>query len=72
MYKRAVDFITEMYQDACWYDGPQPMTVEDAEYNLREYREDGIPVPPTVTPKLFAGVWNILYLKDTAQREVVA
>ena len=59
------EFITAMYCDACLYDGlPSEMTTEDAAYNLREYLADGIPVPVTVTPKLFAGLWNLLRARD--------
>ena len=63
----AVEFITGMYCDSCLYDGPQAMTEENAAHNLQQYREEGLQVPPTVTPRLFARVWNIYYKKDIAK-----
>lgn len=63
----AAEFIVGMYCDACTYDAPQPITEADAAYNIREYRADGIPIPPFVTPRLFAKVWNTLYERDIAR-----
>ena len=65
----AREFIELMYHDNCDYYGPQPMTIEDARYNLREYSADGIPVPPAVTPLLYTRYWNLLYMHDTNRKE---
>ena len=70
------EFTQIMYCAACETDGPQPMTIEEAAYNLQEYREEekrgyydgALAVPPMLTPKLFAAVWNSLYEHDTGIR----
>ena len=59
------EFAAYMSQENCWSNGPEPMSVEDAAYCLREYKADGIPVPVMLTAKLFAGIWNLLYARDT-------
>lgn len=63
-YMTPVEFVTYMYQEACWSYGPEPMSVDDAAYNLREYKADGIPVPSRITPAVFARIWNICYMRD--------
>ena len=40
-------------------EGREPMTVEDAAYNLREYRAEGWEdIPPDLTPEILAALWN--------------
>lgn len=64
------EFIEAMYRENALYNDPEQMAEEDAAYNIRCYREDGIPVPPTVTAKTFAYVWNRLYQIDTMSRKL--
>lgn len=59
----AMDYITSAFADAWSHEDPQPITPEEAASIISEWTADGIPCPPTVTPRLFAGVWNILYNK---------
>lgn len=67
------EFIESMYIDNCWSNGPEPMTEEDAAYNLECYRTvDDLDIPPTVTPKTFTFVWNRLYQIDMANRATTA
>lgn len=61
----AAEFTAAMYEDSCWSYGPEPMSIEDARYNLREYRADRIPVPARLTAKRFCQLWNLLYARDT-------
>ena len=62
------EFTQAFYQDCVWSYGPQPMTLDDARYNLRELRAEGYPVPKDITPRRYALLWNLLYLHD--MREV--
>ena len=71
-YMTPVEFVETMYQDSCWSYGPEPMSIDDAAYNLREYKADGIPVPPHMTPRVFARIWNICYMRDANRRAVEA
>jgi len=64
------EFTAAMYEDACWSYGPQPMTLDDATYNLREYRADRIPVPRKLTAKRFCDLWNLLYTRDTMEDDL--
>lgn len=66
-----VEFVEMMYDDARLYCDPEPMTVTDAAYNIREYKADGIPVPPGVTPRTYTRIWNICYMRDKARKAVV-
>lgn len=67
-----VEFVTSMYEDACWSYGPEPMTIDDAAYNLKAYKDDEIPVPPRLTPRTFAKIWNICYMRDISRKAVQA
>lgn len=59
-----MDFITSVFCDA-WStsDDPGPMTPALAAYTMREWEKERLTPPPTVTPVLFSGVWNILRKK---------
>ena len=37
---------------------PEPMTIEDAEYNLQEYRAAGMDLPAGITARKLAAEWN--------------
>lgn len=59
------EFIAAMYENNCWSNGPEPMTEDDAAYNLDCYRTvDKLDIPRTVTPHTFCAVWNLLYKRD--------
>ena len=60
----AADFTFDQYQDSCWSYGPQPMTLDDARYNLREYRAEGRNIPDDITPDRFCRLWNLFYARD--------
>lgn len=64
-YMTGAEFIQYMYEDNCLYSGPEPMTEDEAAYNLDCYRTiDKLDVPATVTPKIFTAIWNLLYKRD--------
>lgn len=68
----AADFTFDLYQDCCWSYGPQPMTHDDAAYNLREYRAEGLPVPDGLTAERFCDLWNLFFARDTMETEAIA
>jgi len=62
------DFVQAMYEDACWSNGPETMTEEDAAYNLDCYHTvDHLDIPARLTPRLFAAIWNLFYTRDVRQ-----
>ena len=58
------EFILGAYCDAVTFDDPRTITTEEAAYTIEQWRLEGIQVPATVTPALFARVWNIYAEKD--------
>ena len=68
-YETGAQFVAAMYEDNCWSNGPEPMTEEDAVYNLDCYRTVyRLEIPPTVTPRRFCAIWNLLYMRDMWRR----
>lgn len=59
------EFIISMFCDDWTFNDPHPITEEEAAYNIKCYKEEGLPVPVSVTPVLFARVWNLQYQKVT-------
>jgi len=53
------EFILAAYCDEATYNEPQPITPEEAAVTIAAWKEEGFPVPVSVTPLLFARVWNI-------------
>ena len=52
-------FVEDLFRDAETYGACTPMTVEEAAYNLEQYREEKMKVP-YITPEKFAEQWNEL------------
>lgn len=50
-------FVAGIYLAAT--EGREPMTVEDAAYNLREWQAEGVEdIPADLTPELLSALWN--------------
>ena len=52
------DFVIDELIEENWYHLPERMTVEDAEYCLKYYKDDGLEVPPGTTAEAFAEEWD--------------
>lgn len=62
-----IEFITSAFCDEWSYTDPHHITTDEAATTIAAWKEEGIPVPPTVTPLLFCKVWNILCDKHVNQ-----
>ena len=58
------EFILGAYCDAVTFEDPRTITTEEAAYTIEQWRLEGVRVPATVTPVLFAKVWNLYAEKD--------
>lgn len=45
-------------------DTPAMMTVEDAAYDLENFRADGVDLPEGITPEAYAEAWNEAVTED--------
>lgn len=59
------EFITSVFCSECTYDEPRAITPDEAAETIAAWNEEGLPVPVSVTPVLFAKVWNLLCAKAT-------
>lgn len=55
-----IDFVDNLIREESLRNKPEPMTVQDAAYNLDQYAADpdSYDIPDGLTPELFAAVWN--------------
>lgn len=57
------EFIISAFCDECTYNEPHTITPEEAAVTISAWKEEGFPVPVSVTPVLFAKVWNMYCMK---------
>lgn len=57
------EFIISAFCDECTYNTPHTITPEEAAVTIDAWKEEGLPVPVSVTPVLFAKVWNTYCMK---------
>lgn len=53
-------YVFDLWHDENHYNRPEPMTISDAAYNLREYRREGRDLPALLTAGNLARCWNTL------------
>lgn len=51
-----IEFINNLFLHQS--ETPAPITVEDAAYNLENFRADGVDLPDGITPETYADAWN--------------
>ena len=51
-----IEFINNLFLHQS--EAPAPITVEDAAYNLENFRADGVDLPNGITPETYAEAWN--------------
>ena len=56
--EKLCDFVFTELMDTSLYNLPERMTIEDAEYCLKYYQEDNLPIPADITAEAFAEEWN--------------
>ena len=56
----AREIIEDAFYDERLYNTPKPITPEEAAVTITAWEGEGIQIPPTLTPALFARYWNIL------------
>lgn len=58
------EFIVSAFYDECTFNEPHEITPEEAAETIKAWKDEGFTVPASVTPNLFAKVWNTYCMKQ--------
>ena len=53
-----IDEIRAFVNSLTYGEEPEPITLEDAAYNLANWVADGVALPDGITPQIYMSTWN--------------